>query len=73
MSDQQSDQQQSSEIQAHNAVAHALSNLNAAQTADNNRRQAIQDAQEQLDAAHAQLAEARTSQATSSDDNESLS
>lgn len=67
MSDQQSDQQ-NAETQAHNAVAHALSNLNAAQTANNNRRQAIQEAQEQLDAAHAQLAEAQTTQNASADE-----
>ncbi|MBP1964381.1 hypothetical protein [Paenibacillus aceris] len=70
MSDQQSNQQQDAEIQAHNAVADALKNLNEAQTADNNRRQVIQAAQEQLDAAHAQLAEARTARATASTDEE---
>lgn len=68
MSDQQSNQQQNAETQAHNAVADALHNLNEAQTADNNRRQVIQAAQEQLDAAHAQLAEARTTQASNEDD-----
>ncbi|MBA2941492.1 hypothetical protein HZF08_24720 [Paenibacillus sp. CGMCC 1.16610] len=74
MSDQQSDQQQNAEIQAHNAVADALHNLNVAQTANNNRRQVIQGAQEQLDAAHAQLAEARTTQSSASnEDDESLS
>ncbi|SDN72357.1 hypothetical protein SAMN04487897_104201 [Paenibacillus sp. yr247] len=68
MSDQKSDQQQSAEIQAHNAVAHALSDLNQAQTANNNRRQIIQSAQEQLDQAHAQLAEARTANPDSADE-----
>jgi hypothetical protein len=68
MSDQQSNQQQSAEIQAHNAVAHALSDLNQAQTANNNRRQIIQSAQEQLDQAHAQLAEARTAKTDSADE-----
>ncbi|MDD9268036.1 hypothetical protein ACFPES_13440 [Paenibacillus sp. GCM10023248] len=67
MSDYQSDLQDA-EIKAHNAVAHALSNLNAAQTANNDRRQAIQEAQEQLDAAHAQLAEARTAQTANADE-----
>ncbi|MFC5448816.1 hypothetical protein [Paenibacillus aestuarii] len=59
MSDQRSEQQQAAERAAHNAVADALSNLNKAQTANNHRRDTIQDAHEQLDAAQAQLAKAR--------------
>ncbi|WNR43930.1 hypothetical protein [Paenibacillus roseipurpureus] len=67
MSDQQSPQQEA-EVEAHNAVADALSNLNQAQSVSTNRRQAIQNAQEQLDQAHAQLAEARTTQSGSTDE-----
>ena len=70
MSDQQSDQQQNEEIQAHNAVADALHNLNVAETANNNRRQVVQGAQEKLDAAHAQLAEARTTQSSASSEDD---
>jgi hypothetical protein len=73
MSDQQSEnQQQISEIQAHNAVNHALSELNQAQTANNDRRRVIQSAQEQLDQAHQQLAEARIA-ASDSANEETLS
>jgi hypothetical protein len=77
MSNQQSDQGagqqgQSAEIQAHNAVAHALSELNQAQTSNNDRRRVIQLAQEQLDRAHQQLAEARVSDSTNTNE-ESLS
>lgn len=69
-----SDQQQNAETQAHNAVSDALHSLNVAETANNNRRQVVQAAQEQLDAAHAQLAEARTTQSSAnSEDDESLS
>ncbi|TXK71677.1 hypothetical protein [Paenibacillus sp. N3.4] len=59
MSDHQA-KQQNAETQAHNAVADSLSELNQAQSVSTNRRQAIQLAQEELDQAHAQLAEART-------------
>ncbi|KRF11051.1 hypothetical protein [Paenibacillus sp. Soil787] len=67
MSDQQSEQQ-SAEIEAHNAVADALSELNTAQSINNHRRRAVQQAHEQLDQAHAQLAEARTEQSGSADE-----
>ncbi|MED4601599.1 hypothetical protein P9314_12890 [Paenibacillus validus] len=60
MADQQSGQQnQDAEIQAHNAVKHALSELNQAQDNNTDRRHDIQAAQEQLDQAHLQLAQAR--------------
>ncbi|MBD0378853.1 hypothetical protein [Paenibacillus sedimenti] len=67
MSDHQSEQQQNAEIQAHNAVADALHELNVAQTSNNHRRRAIQEAHQELDQAHAQLAEARAAKSNNAD------
>jgi hypothetical protein len=58
MSEQKSDQQQQAEIEAHNAVNHALSELNQA-AFSNDIPSAEQAAREHLDQAQLQLAQAR--------------